>query len=94
MNKEKESQKKLLIGFKKAEKFIKENRKESIDITAKKLGMNAKDVEFLWDDYFFKAGINATLVNNLENEGKWAKKNGIVKQDTEEPDYKSLIYDG
>ena len=55
--------------------------------------MNSKDVEALWNDYSFRIGIDSGLVNSLENEGKWAKKAGIVKQDAKEPDYKSLIYD-
>jgi len=93
LNIQKEAQKKLLIGLKKAEKFMKENRKESIEIVAKKLGMDSNDVESIWGDYSFKIGIEPSLVNSLENEGKWAKQAGIVKQETEEPDYKSLVYD-
>jgi len=92
LNTQKEAQKKLLVGLKKAEKFMKENRKESIEIVAKRLGMNAKDVEALWNDYSFKIGIEPSLVNSLENEGKWAKKSNIVRSD-KEPDYKSLVYD-
>ena len=88
-----ELQKKLLTGLKKAEKFMKENKKESIEIVAKKLGMDSKIVGSLWDNYSFKVGIEPNLVNSLENEGKWAKKVGIVKQDATEPDYNSLIYD-
>jgi len=91
---QKEAQKKLLFGLKKAGKFMRENEKESVEITTKRLGMNAKDVEALWDGYSFKINIDPSLVNSLENEGKWAKKAGIVKQETEEPDYKSLVYDG
>ena len=93
LNAQKEAQKKLLVGLKKAERFMKENRKESVEIVAKRLGMNVKDVETLWNDYSFKIGIEPSLVNSLENEGKWAKKAVIVKQDAKEPDYKSLIYD-
>ena len=88
-----ELQKKLLTGLKKAEKFMKENRKESIEIIAKKLGMDSQIVESLWDNYSFKVGIGPNLVNSLGNEGKWAKKVGIAKQDATEPDYNSLIYD-
>ena len=91
LNTQKEAQKKLLSGLKKAEKFMKENRKESIEIVAKRLGMNAKDVEALWNNYSFKINIDPSLVNSLEEEGKWAKKVGIVKG-AEEPDYKSLVY--
>jgi len=90
---QKEAQKKLLVGLKKAEKFMKENKKESIEIVAKRLGMDSKDVESLWDGYSFKIGIEPGLVNSLEKEGKWAKKAFIVKQEAEEPDYKSLVYD-
>lgn len=93
LNTQKEAQKKLLVGLKKAERFMRENRKESIEIVAKRLGMNAKDVEALWNDYSFKINIDSSLVNSLENEGKWAKKAGIVKQEAEELNYKLLVYD-
>ena len=41
-----------------------------------------------------KIGIAPGLVNSLEEEGKWAKKAGVVNQEAKEPDYELLVYEG
>ena len=71
---------------------MKENKAESIEIVAKRIGIDAKVIEDLWDDYSFKVDIDPSFATALEKEGEWAKRAGIVKQETKEPDYISLIY--
>ncbi len=85
----KETQKKLLIGLKHSAEFMKSNRDESIQIVAKRIGIDAKDVEALWNGYLFDLSVPSST--SLENVGNWAKKTGIIKQDAKEPDYKSII---
>ena len=94
MNTQAEAQKKLISGLKKAEKFMKENKTESIEIVAKRLGMNSKDIGNLWGNYSFNVNIDSNIVNSLEKEGKWAKKAGVVNQEAKEPDYELLVYEG
>ena len=69
LNTQAEAQKKLISGLKKAEKFMKENKTESIEIVAKRLGMNSKDIGNLWGNYSFNVNIDSNIVNSFEKEG-------------------------
>jgi NitT/TauT family transport system substrate-binding protein len=89
-----EALKKLILGLIQAEKFIKENRSESIQIVAKRIDIDLKIVEALWDNYVFEVGLDPSLIQSLKKEGEWAKKAGVVKEDAKEPDYQALIYRG
>lgn len=86
--------KKLLQGLTQAAAFIKTNRTEAIDIVAKRIGVDAKVVEALWDSYSYEVGLDPSLAQSLEREGKWAKKAGVVKEDAKEPDYQALVFRG
>jgi NitT/TauT family transport system substrate-binding protein len=82
----------LMNGLKRAEIYIHENRAESIEIVARRLQVDAKDLEAIWDSYSFALGLDSALVGTLKNEGIWAKKAGIVAKDAKEPDYQSIVY--
>jgi len=88
----KEKLERLLKGLNAAEKFIKTNRTESIEIVAKQIGVENATIENIWDAYTFEIGIDSSLVELLEEEGKWAKRAGIVQQDNKEPEYGKLVY--
>jgi NitT/TauT family transport system substrate-binding protein len=93
LSKGQEELRKLIKGLKRAEQFMRDNRAESIEIVAKKLGVETQDIEAIWDGYSFEVGLDSSLVSLLEQEGKWAKRAGIVTQDMSEPDYKSIVYE-
>ncbi|MDP2984653.1 MAG: ABC transporter substrate-binding protein [Candidatus Latescibacter sp.] len=90
----KEDIKKLILGLIQAEKFIKENRSEAIQIVAKRIDVDPKIVEALWDNYVFEVSLDPSLPQSLKREGKWVKKAGVVKEDAKEPDYQALVYRG
>lgn len=91
---QKEPLMKLIRGLTQAEKFIKANRTEAIQIVAKRIGVDPKIVEALWDNYVFEVGLDPSLAQSLKREGDWAKKAGVVKEDAKEPDYQALVYRG
>ncbi|MGA2071341.1 MAG: NrtA/SsuA/CpmA family ABC transporter substrate-binding protein [Sedimentisphaerales bacterium] len=90
----KEELQKLINGLKKAEEFMRVNKEESIDIVAKRIEIDARDVASIWDDYSFKVGLSPSMADSLEKEGQWAKKAGIVAPEAKEPDYRLLVYKG
>lgn len=90
----KEELEKLVNCLKKAEKFMKANRTESIEIVAKRIGVDTRNIEAIWDEYSFEVGLDPSMVSLLEKEGQWAKETGIVAPDANEPDYRSLVYMG
>lgn len=93
INQGKPELKKLINGLRRAERFMKENREESIIIVANKLGVGTQDIADIWDDYSFQVGLDPNLADLLEKEGIWAKRIGVVAQDTREPDYRSIVFD-
>jgi len=69
---------KFLEGILKAEKFMGQNRDESIQIVAKQLDMQPKAVEELWPEYDFSLTLEPGLVDTLNKEAAWAIDNKVV----------------
>jgi NitT/TauT family transport system substrate-binding protein len=81
----------LLRGLNRAETFIKTNKAESINIVARKLGMDPIDLAQIWDDYSFELNLPERLPSVLAEEGRWARSAGIVTTDAQAPDYSALV---
>ena len=82
---------KLVTGLDQAVKFMRDNRKESIEIVSKRLGLSAAVVESLWDQYSFEMDTKVVTADTLKQEATWVRNTGIVSQNTSDPDYSSLI---
>jgi len=68
----------FLKGILKAEKFIGQNRNESIQIVAKQLDMQSEAVEALWPEYDFSLKLEPGLFDTMNNEATWAIDNNVV----------------
>ena len=86
-----ETIRKILRALIKAEQFMKQNRKESIEIIANRHGLDKENLKNEWDDYIFELSLYQSLLITLEAEARWAIKTGLVNKN-EIPNYLNSIY--
>jgi NitT/TauT family transport system substrate-binding protein len=80
----------FLEALYRAEQFLKENRAEAIEITAKHSGVEKAVLEGYWDDLHFELALNNVLFDYLPLEAEWAISQGISASITV-PDYTKLV---
>ena len=80
----------FLQALKQAEDFIKNNEDKSVDIVAKRLGLDRAFVASAWGDYQFGLFLDSTIIQTLENEAAWAIQNKLTDK-IEVPDYHAFI---
>ena len=83
--------KRILKALAKAEAFVRDNRKESIDIIASRLKTDTELVDMLWDGYTFRLSLAQSLLIILEDQARWAIKNNLVDI-KEVPNYLDYIH--
>ena len=86
-----ESIRKIIKALAKAEEFTKDNREESVDIIASRLGADREDIDKLWDGYRFRLSLSQTLIMTLEDEARWAIRSSFTDK-TEVPNYLDYIH--
>lgn len=84
--------KKFLRALINAEKFIQENREESVKIVAKSVDMDSSVLNKIWNDYDFKVSLDRSLITILEKDAEWALDIGTFSK-TEIPNFRDMIYD-
>jgi len=82
---------KILSAFVRAEQFIKQNRRKSLEIIAKLHSIDKENLENEWDDYIFELSLSQSLLITLEAEARWAIKTGLTDK-KEVPNYLNYIY--
>lgn len=85
---------KFLKALKKAEEFIKQNRREAISIASGVTKLSQEDLEKVWDDLRFDLGLNKEIIQVMNKEAKWSRETGKVSRDTQLPDYSQIILEG
>ena len=88
---EPETVKRILRALVKSGRFILEHRDEAIRITASQLGLEQRLLEALWKNYYFRTVLDQALINNLEDEARWAIERNLVKRATI-PNFLDSIY--
>lgn len=86
-----QSLRKTIKALQKAEEFMKDNRAESIDMTASRLEIDKKDLSELWDLFEFELSLLQTLLVALEEKARWAITNKVTDK-TKVPNYLDFIY--
>jgi NitT/TauT family transport system substrate-binding protein len=86
-----ETVKRILRALVKSGRFILEHRDEAIRITAGQLALEQRLLAALWNNYYFRTVLDQALVNNLEDEARWAIARKLVKQTTV-PNFLESIY--
>lgn len=81
----------FLKAIEKAEKFILENREESISIVADRIKADREIVTGVWDDFEFRLFLDQATIISLEDEARWATRNKMAEK-TEIPNYLDYIY--
>ena len=90
-NEHPESLKKVLKAVDRAIKFIKQNKKESIAIMAKVSKLEEDFLISIWDDFVFELSLDHSMLTILEDEARWAMKNGFTDK-TKVPNYLGYFY--
>ncbi len=86
-----EAIRKMLRAFIRAEQFLKQNRRKSLEMIAKLHGVDKENLENEWDDYTFELSLYQSLLITLEAEARWAIKTGLTDK-KEVPNYLNYIY--
>ncbi len=83
--------KKTLKALLKAEEFIKNNRKESIEIISSHTKSDSKIIDKLWDRYNFQLSLYQRLLLILEDQARWLIFINLTEK-KEVPNYLEYIY--
>lgn len=86
-----EALKKLLRSIDRGIAFIKNNKKESIEILARKLKVDSKFLETAWDAYVFELSLDHSLLIVMEDQARWAIQNKRTDK-TLVPNYLGYFY--
>lgn len=90
-----ESEPKKLLSFlkaiKRAQEFIRTERKAATNLLATSLDIENELVDSLWDIFQFDLTLDHSLLASIEDEARWGIKEGIVKE-KEIPNYLNFIY--
>jgi len=90
-NRNTEILKKFMKAIDEATEFIKNNKKESQNIVAKRLILDEDSIASLWDDFEFEISLEQSLILTLEDEARWAIKNNLTES-VQVPNYLDYIY--
>lgn len=77
----------VLNALIKAKSWIKSHRAEAVQITAKDCGMDAKDLEPIFDRWTFDVELSDALVQAFDAQFKWATDAHLIKEGIKKPDY-------
>lgn len=83
--------KKLVSSLLKAEKFVKQNRKKAIEISAKHTGISKEALNEIFDDYYFEVKLDQSLLELLDKEADWAISTGVSNA-IQKPNFREHIY--
>lgn len=86
LNSDPDTARRFLLSIQEAQEFIKKHEEESKKIVAKRLGLRFEDLNALWNEYDYALILDQTVITTLEDEAKWAIKNGLTDK-TKVPDY-------
>lgn len=86
-----EAIKKVLRSIERAIAFLKENKRKSIEILARKLEVDDKFLETAWDGYVFDLFLDNSLLIGMEDQARWAIKNKLTDK-TKVPNYLAYVY--
>lgn len=83
----------MLRALLKAERFIRDNHAEAVQIIAEATDLQPEVVEGIWSNYRFGLTLDKVFVEQLNAIAKWAVETGITPKDAQIPDYRGLIYE-
>lgn len=81
----------FLKAIEKGEEFIRKQRDESINIICQRLKLDRELTVSIWDDFDFQLMLDQTVLITLEDEARWAIREGFTDK-KEIPNYLNFIY--
>jgi ABC-type nitrate/sulfonate/bicarbonate transport system substrate-binding protein len=89
-----EAIRRLLRALGRAEGFVAANLEESQRIMAEFSGMDAELLAGIWTDFQYNLSLNQSLLVTLEDQARWAIKNGLVERGEMPNFFEALYIDG
>jgi sulfonate transport system substrate-binding protein len=86
-----EALRRLLRALVKAEGFAAANPKESQRIMSAFSGMDGESLAGIWNDFQFNVSLNQSLLVTLEDQARWAIKNGLTDR-RDLPNFLEALY--
>jgi ABC-type nitrate/sulfonate/bicarbonate transport system substrate-binding protein len=86
-----ETVKRFLRGLLGAEHFIEQNPEESRRLTSEFLQMDRGILDEIWNSYSFRVTLGQSLILSLEDQTRWAQRNGLPPVATM-PNYLDFIH--
>ena len=87
-----ETVRKLLRGLLKAEDFTSQNLAEARKIVSDLNKMDPDLVRQTVENNRFRVTLDQSLILSMEDETRWAVKNGVIRNEAKEPNYLDFIY--
>ncbi len=81
----------LLRGLVRAERFVKESPGEAKTLLGPFLGLDRAEVDEIWESFDFTVTLDQSLILSLEDQTRWAQRNGLVGA-AAMADYRDSIY--
>ena len=89
-----EALRRLLRALVKAEGFAAANSKESQRIMSAFSGMDGESLAGIWNDFVYNISLNQSLLVTLEDQARWAIKNGLTDRRDLPSFFDALYVDG
>jgi NitT/TauT family transport system substrate-binding protein len=82
--------KRVLLALLEAERFVRDNSDEAINIVSQKLNVGEQDLRTVWAEMDLRVFLDQALLGYLEDEAEWAMRNGLTDK-SEMPDYLRIV---
>ncbi|MCL4458449.1 MAG: NrtA/SsuA/CpmA family ABC transporter substrate-binding protein [Chloroflexi bacterium] len=76
----------------KADAFLKQNKKEAIELVVKGTKWDPVLVEAIWDEYQIKTELSQGLLNEWQRQAQWAIDAGLALKGAVVPNFKPFVY--
>ncbi|MCR4369047.1 MAG: ABC transporter substrate-binding protein [archaeon] len=86
-----ETAKRIIRALVEAEKFVKENPEETKEIVARRTKFDPQIIEKVWADFEYNTGITPQLLQNWQDELKWAIETGKAEESAANTDFESAL---
>lgn len=82
----------VLRAVERAERFIREQPGVAQSIMISRLQLDRSFVGWAWRDFDYRLGLDQSLISTLENEARWALREGHVKAGKPVPNYLDFLH--
>jgi ABC-type nitrate/sulfonate/bicarbonate transport system substrate-binding protein len=75
-----------------AEKWMKDNTEQAIEVVAGAVDMNKEDLSAVWNDYIYEVVLDQKTIDILEDHAAWRLESGNHPPNAGMPDFSTIIF--